>query len=294
MVAQPLVSSPSIKSASAFSPVPLTPGHHLQRLETLSHCLAANAINEAVYPSLGQVGEEAKRVSTFLDLYRARARDDACLNKVKSPTSAEGGEEWAALEELTGNRPLRRKSSLRRSRSFDDMEQFTTRLSAAREDALTQIAEAPTNEISSHPGSLEEAKATIVNADAKRMASFRRRFGNRPRELRLAVIAPPPSLPLPSPPPPTALLKVKSPMPVAIAPRRLPQPPSRPRRLPQPVIVTAPVVRRASVQSPRVPYWIKSTPKTPRTMRSERRQGWGGSWEALPGISEVVSQLKEA
>lgn len=100
---------------------------------------------------------------------------------------------------------------------------------------------------------IEKAKEAILGADAQRMAEFRVGFrSNRPAELKLAPF-PPPSGPLPSPPLPTALL---------------------------------------AVQSPRAPYWVKPivAPRTPRTMRTERRQGWGGEWMSL---GEAVVDLKQ-
>ncbi|KAI0696597.1 hypothetical protein BC835DRAFT_853664 [Cytidiella melzeri] len=304
--------SSSFGAAAALSPTPLSPRLQLQRqLDSLTQCLMAKVPADAMYPSLGQVGEEARRISTFLDLYHSRARvqDDASLlNNVKSPTSREGGvvagpEGWAPL-----NVSRRRAAELRRSRSLEHMKPFAiasdiVRYSAEMEDALP--AQPPAAKLvapndtttTTAGGSLQGAKAAIVSSDAMRMASFRKKLKTRPPPLQLPSILPQILSPPLSPPVPSALLNVKSPKPVvtiaavAAATRRLPRPPLphlAPRRLPpRPVIVAAPT----RAPSLRAPYWVKKVPKTPRTMRTERRQGWSGSWD-MAGISQVVHQLQ--
>ena len=101
------------------SPLIMSP---TQRMQNLTQCLTANMPTEIVYPSLGQVASAADGISSFLDLYRARASDDAVLNKVKSPTSRDSAE-WIALEDIadTPSRP-RRRGTVRRSRSLSDLQ----------------------------------------------------------------------------------------------------------------------------------------------------------------------------
>ncbi|KAI0083712.1 hypothetical protein BDY19DRAFT_976151 [Irpex rosettiformis] len=93
MVRQPLV-LPFTPAATAqvTTPVQLSPGLQLhQQIDGLTRGINTKLPSDMVYPSLGQVGEEAQRVSTFLDLYQSRARDNETLSKVKSPTSREEG-----------------------------------------------------------------------------------------------------------------------------------------------------------------------------------------------------------
>lgn len=281
---------------TACTPMVMSP---TQRVEKLAHCINSSIPAEIVYPSLGQVASTAQHISTFLDLYRVRAEDETMLNKVKSPTSYDGADAFAPLEEITEPRiriAPRRRGTVRRSRSLSDLQHGI----AITSDVIHVAGRAATLEDTtftaphSHDRSrsltpLRSAQRSIVTADAQRIAEFRRRFGMRPRELRLASL-PPPNAPLPSPPPPSALLKVKSPLPPTLV---IPVPPK-----PTAYVALAAADRHAPLKSPRVPYWVKSSshiaqPKTPRTMRSERRQGWGGVWP-MGSIGQVVEQLQEA
>lgn len=185
---------------------------------------------------------------------------------------------------------------MRRSRSLSDLQHGIAITSdvvhkagraATMEENNTTVLVSQARTGSDTP--LESAQRSIVTSDAQRMAEFRRRFGTRPRELRLAPL-PPPNAPLPSPPPPSALLKVKSPLPPTLVVHAPPKPSG--------YVPLAPPDRHAPLKSPRAPYWVKSTghlapPKTPRTMRSERRQGWGGVWP-MGSIGQVAGQLQEA
>lgn len=292
MVGQPLM-SPFGSATALVTPGQLSPGLQLQQqIDILTRSLNAKAPSETMYPSLGQVGEEVQKVSTLLDLYNLSTRDDETLNKIKSPTSKEEGAWWITLDAAV--EPLQPKKNnpkvLRHSRSFDYMKPLPALpnidLGAKTDDHLAQPAGTTTSSTQKavrRQGSLEDAKHAILNADARRMAEFRKRFKNRPPQLQLSsILSPPPSLP--SPPLPSALLKVKSPLPPAARPRRLPQPPV-PTLSQPPVIVAAPVPRIAQVASMKAPYWVKKVPKTPRTMRTERRQGWSGAWD-LAGIEQ--------
>ena len=263
-------------------------------MEKLTHCLTTSVPAEIVYPSIGQVVAEADHISSFLDLYRVRATDEAHLARVKSPTSCDPGvEPWAPLDALTQPAvPRRRRPTLRRSRSLSEIEHGIAITSdAVRGPGLraATVEENHTTNIAGHPGParpgpaahtpLGAAQLAILTSDAARMAEFRRRFGRRGPVRLAAPPLPPPDAPLPSPPPPSALLKVKSPPPPAlIAPKAvvtLPQPSAYVR------LAVAPTTGgRAPLKSPRAPYWVKGVikapmpviPKTPRTMRKERRQ----------------------
>ncbi|EKM52930.1 uncharacterized protein PHACADRAFT_259097 [Phanerochaete carnosa HHB-10118-sp] len=274
-----------------------------QRVEKLTHCLASSRPAEIVYPSLDQVTAEAEHVSTFLDLYRVRGFDDAQLVKVKSPTTCDG-EPWAPFTAPDmPAQPRRRRNTLRRSRSLGDMQSGIAITSdvvhgpAAGRVATAEKTHAmrlgPMRKDSEFFLQPVRRRGAIVKSDARRMAEFRRRFGTRPA--RLAPRFPAPDAPLPSPPPPSALLEVKSPLPPSlIAPKAVvvvPQPSAYAS------LVT--VKGQSPLRSPQAPYWVKSPvkegegiPKTPRTIRSERRQGWGGAW-TMGSIGQVVHKLRE-
>lgn len=309
--------SPSILFAMQ-SPAPLVVSP-TQRMDKLAHCLQLGAPSEIVYPSFGQVSTEAERISTFLDLYRVRAQDENTLNKVKSPATRDAEGAFVPLG-IEPPRP-RRRGTVRRSRSLDDLQHGI----AITSDVLEQAGRAATMEENftqparGRRGSLRKAQETIVQSDAERMAAFRTGFGIRPRQL--AAPLPPPTMPLPSPPPPSALLKVKSPPPpapaAAVALRvrtaaavgmsfptvqplkvKVKARPSQALLKPDTSgrLASDPGAGHTPLKSPQAPYWVKPVmhePKTPRTMRSERRQGWGGAWTMGP-MGQVVGELKEA
>jgi hypothetical protein len=300
--------SPYATAGTALSPPQVSSSLRPQRrINNLAKCLVANFPTDVTYPSLGQVGEEVKRASTFLDLYRARAREDASLNKVKSPTPRENEADWQTFDGVLGMAtPTGTTTELRRRRSQAHMKWRSaivsdTRVSANMDDILVQpsepstaIHDLTTTNNASRNICFKDAK-TVLDSDARKRVELRKRYKTRPPALELAPILRPPALSLPSPPLSSTLLKVKSPLPLAVrtTPRRLPQPPAPavPRRLPRPpVILAAPKNRTPSIKAP---YWVKKVPKTPRTMRTERRHGWGGSWD-MAGIAQVVDQLKEA
>ncbi len=298
-----------------FTPLPLTPNRHQQRLDNLSQCLVTSVPPEIVYPSFGQVCSEADKVTSFLDLYRIRALDDAQLRKVKSPTSKEVHGGWAALEEIAENNigVAKRRGNVRRSRSLGDLkhpELFAMNSTLVEEggsdatqgfdkaspshDQTVASPHGTTDDAQQTHGrsrSLEDATTSVVGSDTKRIAGPRRGFGTRPPQLRLAPF-PPPNIPLPSPPPLTSLRTVQSPKPVAlrVAAHKVRQPRKvMPLRL-------SPPDSRPPLRSPQAPYWVKTTrmevPNTPRTVRSKRRQGWGGAWYT-GSIGQVAGQLKE-
>ncbi|THG95423.1 hypothetical protein EW026_g6227 [Hermanssonia centrifuga] len=223
-----------------FTPLPLTPNRHQQRLDNLSQCLVTSVPPEIVYPSFGQVCSEADKVTSFLDLYRIRALDDAQLRRVKSPTSKEVHGGWAALEEIAENNigVAKRRGNVRRSRSLGDLkhpELFAMNSTLVEEggsdatqgfdkaspshDQTVASPHGTTDDAQQTHGrsrSLEDATTSVVGSDTKRIAGPRRGFGTRPPQLRLAPF-PPPNIPLPSPPPLPSLRTVQSPKPTIAA-----------------------------------------------------------------------------
>ena len=278
-------------------------------MEKLTYCVASSVPAELAFPSLGQVASDAADITSILDLYYARAYDDAALARVKSPTSydptsAAAAQPWAPLAVPAAAVPRRRRGTLRRSRSLSDMKHgIATTSDAAHGPARMARAAAPAEQPTTRPrptAPTAAAQRTIVTSDARRMASFRRRLAACPAAFDART--PPPDAPLPSPPPPSALLKVKSPPPPAL---RAPRAAVASKAAAHAALMTsaADVALAArprphlGPRSPRAPYWVKpartKTPKTPRTMRSERRQGWGGMWN-VGSIGMAVDRLREA
>ncbi|KAF7791145.1 hypothetical protein EIP86_002156 [Pleurotus ostreatoroseus] len=279
---------------------------------------------EVVYPhpSFGQMYTEAQGITSFLDLYQKDAEEDVKLETVKSPTSRDATHTaWVPLVDIVDPGPdLRRRGALRRSHSLSDLKglrmaetQPTARRTSETGDDTVGVSETgvfgtepsnsdiPTLRLNDEelPTNIARAQAGVSGPRSAALGHRRGRsleeqgtnssprvLGTRPIALKLPPL-PPPSTPLPSPP--SALLAVKSPRPDihALSLRRLPHP-----------YVYAPVRSSSSaklpLKSPQAPYWVRTQdmPKTPRTVRSERRQGWGGQWN-VGNVGRVVNQLKE-
>lgn len=212
---------------------------------------------ELVYPSIGQVADQAEKVSSYLELYRAgssSADDSVGLGQTK-------------LQRSGSKRSLRRSRSLGDFYSVADIREMRSHRAgvAARGVTSEVLVQSPTSLMSpkadarspqdddvaiKRKRSLANAKAAIIGTDAKLMAQFRVGFGTSVPPMPRAR----PTTPLPTSPLPSALLAVKS---------------------------------------PRAPYWIRPTdPKTPRTLRTERRMGWGGAWN-VGSMGVMVNQLRE-
>ena len=241
-----------------------------QKMEKLTRCIGETVPRELVYPSFGQITQQAEQVGSYLELYRAgSAVDDTALD-FKSPVPKDAHWEDIALGETKVERSGSQRS-LRKSRSVGDfysvadireMQSHNAKM-AARQQATQGFVESPTS-ITTSPSASEEApalkrkaslsnaKAAIIGADAKLMAQFRSGFGT------------------PKAAPPTLTAPLTSPQPESPIPSAL-----------------------LAIQSPRAPYWVKPTNvKTPRTRRFERRMGWGGSWN-IGSMGEMVTQLKQ-
>ncbi|KAH8077756.1 hypothetical protein BXZ70DRAFT_1068740 [Cristinia sonorae] len=249
-----------------------------QKMEKLARCLGESVPPELVYPSIGEVAEKAK-MGSYLELYRTGSGDDSSVG-MKSPAPKDAHWEAVGMGKTTDREQHdgSRKRAVRRSRSLGDfytvtdireMRSLNDRL-AQREGAMKTVEHSPTDtvSVSSTSGtsttepdgvavlkrkrSIANAKAVIIGTDAKLMALFRQGFN---------AAAPPAPVPVsststPSSDVPSALL---------------------------------------SIQSPRAPapYWVKTVdPKTPRTLRTERRMGWGGPWNH-GSMGEMMDKLKE-
>ncbi|CAL1710529.1 unnamed protein product [Somion occarium] len=238
-----------------------------QKMEKLARCLGETGPQEMVFPSFGQVGAEVQGVPTYLDLYRQHsAIDDSVLMNLKSPAPRDSKVDWATLDDIEtkNNEPITRKSMLRRSRSVGDfysaeeiLEMRQVRVEAV---TTTEAEEGMRSAVASVIKPVEEApmelrrKQSIANAKASILGDDAKlmadfRSSFKPRPLDLSLDFS--NSPLPSPPAPSGF----------------------------------------EVRSPRAPYWVKPIrmPKTPRTLRTERRQGWGGKWDFV----ETMGQLKQ-
>ena len=254
-----------------------------QKMEKLTRCIGENVPKELMYPSFGQVTEQTSNVGSYLDLYRTGAADDTAVG-AKSPVPKDAHWEDVALGEAKlersgSQRSLRKSRSVGDFFSVEDIRELQSQNAkmAARQDAqilgAAQLVMSPTGLTSPttvkplaparrteveteqlrRKRSIANAKASIIGADAKIMEKFRLGFG-------ASTPVPPmpdvPFSPTPGSPVSSTLLAVKSP------------------HVP-------------------VPYWVRpSDPKTPRTRRTERRMGWGGSWY-VGSMGEMVTQLKE-
>jgi len=264
--AAPVPVSPTVLLAHVSPVTKLTEAQiRSQKMEKLSRCLGETVPKELVYPSIGQVTEQAEQVGSYLELYRAGSSVDDSAVGIKSPVPKDAHWENVGL----GATKLQRSGSqrsLRRSRSLGDfysiadiqeLQSHNARMAAlaAGADVLVQsplglMSPTPRPAAKDDPvlkrkRSIANAKAAIIGTDAKLMAQFRLGFGG-------------PALPVPETP-------LSSPVPSALL----------------------------AITSPRVPYWVKPTqPKTPRTLRTERRMGWGGAWN-VGSMAEMMNQLKE-
>ncbi|KAL4251164.1 hypothetical protein ABKN59_004948 [Abortiporus biennis] len=254
-----------------------------QKMEKLARYLGESVPDELVYPSFGQIGEQADKVGSFLDLYRSHA-SAATTEKdtgAQQPSLQEIIDAERSAEDLmrgsqvggSSNRRTR-SNTLRRSRSMGDfytsaelLQTHRPYITSTQTRDDTSIQSQPANDeaiIRAHPSAIIEpvmvnddpvrlqrkrSVANIIVDDAKHMTEYRLGFRSKPMELTLAPL-PPPTGPLPPPPVSTSPLPSMQDL--------------------------------KSAKTPRGPYWVKPTqvsdPKTPRTVRTERRQGWGGAW----------------
>ncbi|KAI0916490.1 hypothetical protein AcV5_002970 [Taiwanofungus camphoratus] len=150
-----LLKTPHTASFTPLSPVsslsPITEAQverakfeKLDKLDKLARCAGDGIPLEFLYPSLGQVGAEAEKITSFLDLYRMGAQDDGELFK----TSPAKDEEATVIEDVTPTIPQRASRRVsrglamrrRRSRSVGDFYSFADALemSSARADFKTE------------------------------------------------------------------------------------------------------------------------------------------------------------
>lgn len=263
-----------------------------QKMEKLARCLGETGPQEMVFPSFGQVGQEAQRgalgvaPSTYLDLYRqhsAAVADTSKLADVKSPKPRGDAQlSWKTMDDLDKDvmlspTPLsaseKRKSVLRRSRSVGDfysVEEILAMKSAhvelspkghVRRASDTLVSAIPSSSI--HPFAspvnmpIEYRNSTSSSSVLKRRDSM-----ESMTQAKLAILGDDAQR--------MARFRMSfkpRPLDLTFDWEETPMSPAQPTAL--------------EVRSPRAPYWVKPVvvPKTPRTLRTEKRQGWGGKWD---------------
>lgn len=249
-----------------------------QKMEKLARCLGETGPQEMVFPSFGQVGQEVTGApSTYLDLYRQHpaAVDSGKLAGVKSPIPYDAQINWKSMDDIEQENMLspsgKRKSILRRSRSVGDfysVEEILT-MNTTHVEATSQTprdrraSESPIPASPSlHPFASpinKPVQPQLKRKDSLAMAKLSILGDDARRMASFRMSFKPRPLEL-------ALAGVESPL-----------SPVQPSAL--------------EVRSPRAPYWVKPVvaPKTPRTLRTEKRQGWGGRWDFVDSKFREVS-----
>lgn len=276
---------------SKISPVPnlaaLTDADiRKQKMEKLARCLGESGPQEMVFPSFGQVGQEVEGLaapapSTYLDLYRqhSAALGSGKLAGIKSPQPRDAQINWKSLDDIEPEAmvasPLgNRKSILRRSRSVGDFytveEILTMNTTHVEATTSTQPKDRRASESllsatpSVHPFASPINKPVeheLKRKDSVTLAKLSILGDDAKQMATFRSSFRPRPLDL-------AVTWVESPL-----------SPSQPSAL--------------EVRSPRAPYWVKPVlvPKTPRTLRTEKRQGWGGRWdfvESMPKFRDMT------
>ncbi|KAI0635340.1 hypothetical protein C8Q77DRAFT_699047 [Trametes polyzona] len=271
---------------SPLSPIK-TPDIHEHRMQTLrrlarmSRAFRDTIIEELAVPSVNVVATpEVQNVKTYLDLYRMSVcppRRSQILAQGRRRSRSVGGEPQRRSVLSVYSAGARTSFVLPPSTtSTHPSERVSYVLALGSPDSPVPIATpaspSPSRLVDDSPlqqqQSVAQAKAVILGTDAQLMESFRRGFGIR------------------------------------VASRR--RTGGSGKTPGTPLSATMP-------KSPKVPYWVRSAyrnreslhsagrrrragvsrpPPTPRTMRKERRQGWGGEWR-VGKMAAVVEKLKE-
>ncbi|KAI0367319.1 hypothetical protein BV20DRAFT_970739 [Pilatotrama ljubarskyi] len=253
----------------------------LRRLARMSRAFRETIVEEFAMSSMGpQATSEVHNVKTYLDLYRMSMKVAARRSQMLAPPGRRRSRSVSELQRQSVadsasvySTDTRASFLMPRSATSARFSRMSYVLALGSPPVSPNVPDSP----SSSPAptedsplqqqqSVAQAKAVILGADAQLMEAFRRRFGIRQGSF-------------------------------SADPRRISTHPTTPR---------SPF---ATAKSPRVPYWVRSAyrsregsvrrkramsrlPPTPRTMRKERRQGWGGEWKRGK-MGDVVEKLKE-
>ncbi|KAI0354135.1 hypothetical protein OH77DRAFT_1426555 [Trametes cingulata] len=252
----------------------------LRRLARMSRAFRETIVEELALPSMGaQATPEVHNVKTYLDLYRMSMKVTARRSQMLAPPGRRRSRSVSELQRRSVadsvsvySTDTRASFLMPRSATSARFSRISYVLALGSPPLSPNVPDSPSTSPATEDSPLQQqqsvaqAKAVILGADAQLMESFRRRFGIRQASF-------------------------------SADPRRSSMRPTTPR---------SPC---ATAKSPRVPYWVRSAyrtrdgsvrrkkamsrlPPTPRTMRKERRQGWGGEWKR-GRMGDVVEKLKE-
>ncbi|KAH9943960.1 hypothetical protein B0H21DRAFT_823382 [Amylocystis lapponica] len=321
-----------------FSPKPVVPTfspitdqkvqeRKLEKLETLETLARAGSSlpQELVYPSLGQVGEKADQITSFLDFYRMGTKDD--VHVPRAPSVVQDDQSVWSEVGVPDSTPIGRRmsrslqASRRRSRSVGDFYSFgdaleigsprtyqTDKRFSRQLHSPSYIVPPPSAGSPMHPFANPCASPRVTLESPENMELPRRQRTESLKKAKLSIIGADAKL--------MADFRLgfgTRPLDLSLA--RFPAPTGP---LPSPPVSA----RLQDVKSPKAPYWVKSSfrprasfefvqfaqadpyataraspsrgppPATPRTRRFERRQGWGGRWNQ-GNLGGVIDQLKE-
>ncbi|KAI9060405.1 hypothetical protein FKP32DRAFT_1760393 [Trametes sanguinea] len=273
---------------SPLSPIttPDLQEHRLRNLGQLarrSRAFRDTVVGELPLPSLAHSGQPLDSVKTYLDLYRMSVkihpRHSQLLPGPGRRRSHSVGQlqRRSIVDMLSVHSAGARTSflpppSAASAQNDEGDTPFILALGSPARDVSPSASSSPSTDDSplQQQQSVAQAKAVILGADARLMETFRRGFGmDRAASTSSQDADASTSLPTPF----------------------------------------------RSLKSPKVPYWVRSAyraresmhgsavrrrrassaarpPPTPRTMRKERRQGWGGEWKRGK-MGAVVEKLKE-
>ncbi|OJT05964.1 hypothetical protein TRAPUB_3151 [Trametes pubescens] len=253
----------------------------LRRLARMSRAFRDTIYEELVMPSVGIVAApDVQDVNTYLDLYRKSIcppRRSQMLAAGRRRSRSVGDNQRRSVLSVSVYSASTTRTSFLLPQSAAPPRHSRSRVSyvlAIGSPALSPPASASATLDDSplqQQQSVAQAMAVILGSDAQVMESFRRGFAMR--TFRMDA-----------------------------------------RRRSSVQLGTPLMSPFAAMKSPKVPYWVRSgyrardsahasgrrrragvsrPPPTPRTMRKERRQGWGGEW-GMGKMGAAVEKLKEA
>ncbi|OSC98906.1 hypothetical protein PYCCODRAFT_1438886, partial [Trametes coccinea BRFM310] len=271
---------------SPLSPIttPDLQEHRLRNLGQLarrSRAFRDTVVGELPLPSLAHSGQPLDSVKTYLDLYRMSVKINPRYSQLLPGPGRRRSYSVGQIPRQSIVDMLSVRSAGVRTSFLPPHSATSTRnedgntpyvIAIGSPTVSPSVSDSPSTDDSplQQQQSVAQAKAVILGADARLMETFRRGFGMDQEELDPSQ-GTDPSTPLPTP--------------------------------------------FRSMKSPRVPYWVRNAyraresmhgsaarrrragsttrpPPTPRTMRKDRRQGWGGEWKRGK-MGAVVEKLKE-
>ncbi|KAI0777470.1 hypothetical protein BD413DRAFT_601862 [Trametes elegans] len=234
----------------------------LRRLARISRAFRDTIVEELAIPCLGEANQDIGNVKTYLDLYRMSVRfpsrrPQASAGRRRSHSVGEPQPRLSVVDVRPVYSAGPRTSFILPSSTPSTQYTGSPYFLALGSPPLSSYApRSPTTDDSplQQQQSVAQAKAVILGADAQLMDRFRQGF---------AIRAPPT--------------------------------PGRSPRVSMPYWVRSAYRARESMLTPgaaRRRRTASRPPPTPRTIRRERRQGWGGEWRQGK-LGKVVEKLRE-